>query len=138
MFLSNPNHFRRERYWTYVHDNLRDKSGPQSYKAHYGMNKVTFDYLVSALSDHPDFQLQAINATSTYIQIAAVLWRYANCHFGYRIFEATMGFSQGSYHNFSERFLAAMIDTFGNKVRLPCTREEFDQVKQIFNILLVN
>jgi hypothetical protein len=37
-------------YWTVTHPNLTDDDGPNSYKAHYRINKSTFEWLVNRLS----------------------------------------------------------------------------------------
>jgi hypothetical protein len=83
MYLASPVHFKREKnrgYWTIVYPNLRDDYSPQSYYAHYRMKSAAFEELVNHLSEHPAFQLAAHKATPTYIQVACVFWRYANCH----------------------------------------------------------
>lgn len=136
MIFSCPLHMQRlpknNGYWEYVHPNLRDGNSTQSFLAHYRMNRGTFEKLVKALEGHPAFQLRAHNSTPTYIQVAVVLWRYANNHFRFRMFQALLGYSQGSFHNFSERFLEAMLDTFGHIIAWPSTDEEFNAVQHRF------
>ncbi|CAO3654615.1 unnamed protein product [Mucor hiemalis] len=115
MFFSSPHHLQRlpknTGYREYVHANLRDDNSTQSFRAHYRMNKTTFQKLVEVLEEHPAYQLRAHNATPTFIQVAMVLWRYSNNHFGFRMSQATMGFSQISW---------------------PSTVEEFEQVQHDF------
>ncbi|MGO2587356.1 MAG: transposase family protein [Streptococcus thermophilus] len=135
MYAANSAHFRREKnlgYWTVTHPNLKDDYSTQSYYAHYRMRKASFDKLVNDLSEHPKFQLTAANATPTYIQVACVIWRYANCHVGFRTAEATLGISYGSYHNFSERFQEALIDIYKPILNWASTAEEFNNIKKGF------
>lgn len=135
VFQSSPIHIRlvkNKGYWEYTHDNLRDDDRSQSYKAHYRMNKTTFNSLVQILDEHPAFMLKSNNRTPTYMQVAVVLWRFANCHFGYRMMEATMGFSQRSLFDFTERFLDAVNDKLGHIVSWHSTEEEFREVKNKF------
>jgi hypothetical protein len=44
------------------------------------------------------------------IQVAAVLWRLSNTHFGYRLAEQFLGITAGSYARFTDRFITAMSD----------------------------
>jgi hypothetical protein len=135
IYRSSPVHLRRQKnlgYWTLIHENLRDDYSTQSYYAHYRMRKASFERLVISLYEHPAFQLTAHNATPTYIQIACVIWRYANCHIGFRTAEATLGISFGSYHNFSERFQKALIDVYHSILDWPSTEEDFKKIKQGF------
>lgn len=119
MYQSSPVYLRlvkNKGYWTYTHPNLKDDDNTQSNKAHYRMKQRTFDNLVQVLEQHPAFDLKAHNNTPAYMQIAVVIWRFANCHFGYRMVEATMGFSQGPLFNFTERFLEAVNDQLGSRI----------------------
>ncbi|KAG2219141.1 hypothetical protein INT45_000513 [Circinella minor] len=43
-----------------------------------------------------------------FIQVATVLWRFANSSFGFRVMEMALGIKDGSYNNFTNRFLGAM------------------------------
>lgn len=135
VYQSSPIHFRlikNKGYWTYTHANLKDDDRTQSYKAHYRMKKATFNSLVEIMNEHPAFMLKSNNSTPTYMQVAVVIWRFSNCHFGYRMMEATLGFSQGSLFNFTNRFLQAVNDKLGHLVSWPSTEDEFRDVKQNF------
>ena len=100
LFQSSPIHFRlvkNKGYWQYTHDKT------QSYREHYyRMKKATFNSLVEILGRHPAFQLRERNSTPTYMQVAAVIWRHANCHFGYRMVEAML--YDDNYHTIVRLF----------------------------------
>jgi hypothetical protein len=135
IFQSSPVHIRLEKnkgYWEFVHERLRDDATTQSFKAHYRMYQATFTKLVAELEQHPAFVLRSNNKTPVYMQIAVVIWRFANCHFGYRLVQATLGFSQGSLRNFTERFLDATTDRLMSMISWPSTEEDFEQVKKEF------
>ncbi|KAG2206970.1 hypothetical protein INT47_008439 [Mucor saturninus] len=135
VFQSSPIHLRlikTKGYWSYTHDNLRDDDRTQSYKAHYRMKKATFNKLIEILDQYSAFNLKTHNSTPTYMQVAVVLWRFANCHFGYRMMEATLEFGQGSLFNFTERFLEAVNDHLGHLISWPTTEDEFRKVKHGF------
>ena len=51
-------------------------------------------------------------------QIAIVLWRLANGA-GIRTLEQTLGISQGSVSNFTDRFLEALLDLECNRIAWP-------------------
>lgn len=99
-----------EQYWLVTHPNLDNiLNGRKSYRAHYRINKGSFNFLVDRLSRLPQYAGSiARGGYSVEIQVACVLWRFANTHFGYRIAEVTLGVSAGSYRNFTERFNGAM------------------------------
>jgi hypothetical protein len=61
------------------------------------------------LEAHPAFFSEAPNAIPVQKQIAIVLWRLANGA-GVRVLEQTLGVSQGSVCNFTDRFLEALLD----------------------------
>ena len=98
-----------------IHRRLDDSMGQMSYYANYRMRQRTFIKLVENLSSHPAFQFSAPDATPVDIQIACVLWRFANAHIGYRTFAVNLGYSQGSYRNFTKRFVIAMKDKFADR-----------------------
>ncbi|KAI8068400.1 hypothetical protein BC940DRAFT_366939 [Gongronella butleri] len=98
-----------------IHRRLDDSMGQMSYYKNYRMRQRTFMNLVETLSSHPAFQFTAPNATPVDIQIACVLWRFANAHIGYRTFAVNLGYSQGSYRNFTKRFVIAIKDTFADR-----------------------
>lgn len=97
-------------YWDVVHPNLPDNDGAGSFKAHYRMYRSTFNSLAERLSTHPVYQSTVPNAYPVYIQIACVLWRFSNSHIGYQVMSVQMNISEGSYHNFTTRFLTALIE----------------------------
>ncbi|KAI7888070.1 uncharacterized protein EV154DRAFT_566779 [Mucor mucedo] len=41
-------------------------------------------------------------------QVAVVMWRFCNTHFGYRMAKDQFGCSHGSYNKFTDRFIGAM------------------------------
>lgn len=124
-----------EQYWTVKHPNLNDDpKSRKSYRAHYRINKKTFQWLVARLSNSSHYAGSIVQGGySVEIQVACVLWRFANTHFGYRIAEVTLGVSAGSYRNFTERFINAMVDMsneviswpIGNSARALENSEEF-------------
>ncbi|CAB4446742.1 unnamed protein product, partial [Rhizophagus irregularis] len=58
------------------------------------------------------------NATPVWKQIAIVLWRLANGS-GIRVLEQTLGISQGSVSNFTDRFLEALLDLEQSRIAWP-------------------
>ncbi|KAG1468603.1 hypothetical protein G6F56_003736 [Rhizopus delemar] len=87
-----------EQYWLQKHISLEDPTFENpvltfNFRDHYRINRSTFEVIVNKLE----------------IQIAVVFWRFSNCHYGYRIAEMTLGVSAGSFRNFTERFLDAMM-----------------------------
>ncbi|KAI8329546.1 hypothetical protein BC941DRAFT_196748 [Chlamydoabsidia padenii] len=113
-------------YWDIVHPGLDDTRLDSSYHANYRVNRDTFNLLVATLSQHPVYQSRnpAYPQTPCYIQVATILWRMTNTHAGYRIVKNTMGISNGSYMNFTTRFLKAMVDCFKHKIHWPTTESE--------------
>ncbi|CAO3657268.1 unnamed protein product [Mucor hiemalis] len=85
------------------------------------MTRRTFAWIYQLLSEHPAFQLVAPNATPVYQQVACVLWRFGSGHLGYMMQKSFLGFGQGSYHNFSNRFLDAMMELSNKLVVWPKT-----------------
>jgi len=70
------------------------------------------------LESHPAFSSNAYNAIPVWKQIAIVLWRLANGA-GIRTLEQTLGISQGSVSNFTDRFLKALLDLESNRIAWP-------------------
>lgn len=96
-------------YWLITHPNLTDDNGPNSFKGHYRMNKTTFENLVNLVAKDSRFLgSQTSGGTPIYIQVACALWRFANCHFGFRIAKVHRNVTAGSYNNFTDRFIDAM------------------------------
>ncbi|KAG2193018.1 hypothetical protein INT47_012143 [Mucor saturninus] len=84
-----------ETHWAIKHPNLNDnRNSRHSYRAHYRVNKSTFEWLVNRLK----------------VQVTCVLWRFANTHFGYRIAETHLGVTAGLFNNFTNRFIDAMLE----------------------------
>ncbi|CAO3680585.1 unnamed protein product [Rhizopus stolonifer] len=104
-----------EQYWLQKHISLEDPTFENpfptfSFRDHYRINRSTFDAIVNkcmGCSQYAGSILQG--GTPVEIQIATVFWRFSNSHYGYRITEMTLGVSAGSFHNFNERFLDAMM-----------------------------
>ncbi|KAG2201841.1 hypothetical protein INT47_004398 [Mucor saturninus] len=101
-----------ETYWTIEHPNLSDdRNSRHSYRAHYRVNKSTFEWLVNRLSRCATYIESSLRGGySVEIQVACVLWRFANTHFGYRIAETHLGITAGSFNNFTNRFIDAMLE----------------------------
>ncbi|KAG2194761.1 hypothetical protein INT47_012063, partial [Mucor saturninus] len=101
-----------ETYWTIKHPNLNDnRNSRHSYRAHYRVNKSTFEWLVNRLSRCAAYLGSVLRGGySVEVQVACVLWRFANTHFGYRIAETHLGVTAGSFNNFTNRFIDAMLE----------------------------
>ncbi|CAO3587183.1 unnamed protein product [Absidia cylindrospora] len=126
-----PRVINNNHYWDVTHAELNDDDeSPRSYKANYRVNRDTFNWLVNTLSVHPAYNTNG-SQHPVYIQVACVLWRFANAHFGYRMASIQMSISQGSYHKFTVRFLEAMIDIHGGVISWP-VGEELDRVEEGF------
>ncbi|KAI9252167.1 hypothetical protein EDC94DRAFT_588237 [Helicostylum pulchrum] len=106
--------FSKLQYWTITHPFLADDDNPRtSFRALCRMNLASFESLVNDLSQHPAFDLRAHNSIPAYIQISCAIWRLANCHLGYRMCNAGLGVSHGSYINFFRRTLIAIEGFYG-------------------------
>lgn len=110
---------RGQVFWEYQHPSLPDDDSAGGFKAHYRLNRTTFNELMARLSTHPVYQFEAHNAADPAVQIGCVLWRFANAHLSYRQAEVLLGISHGSFHNFTERFLTALIDLEGRRIQWP-------------------
>lgn len=67
------------------------------------------------------------------IQVASILWRFSITHFGFRIAHVHLGIPAGSYHNFTVRFLDAMIRISKNKIKWPIDDpERADEIAEGF------
>ena len=74
------------------------------------MNRSTFNAIVEKCMRSEEYFGSIIyDGTPVEIQVATVFWSFTNGHYGYRITEVTLGVSPGSYRNFTERFLSAMM-----------------------------
>ncbi|CAO3601491.1 unnamed protein product [Absidia cylindrospora] len=124
---------RQQGFWQYTQPGLTDSASlGNSFRRHYRMNLSTFSSLVSSLELHPVYSQDDVRSYPAYLQIAVVLWRFGNTHIPYRSAEALMGVSIGSYLNFTDRFLTAMIDTHGRRIQWPATGEEFAAISDGF------
>jgi hypothetical protein len=84
------------------------------------MKKDSFEWLVNRCSNHPRFLgSQARGGIPVEIQVATVLWRFSSTHYGYAQARRTLGISDGSYGNFTKRFLDAMIDASADLIQWP-------------------
>lgn len=135
-YASRNMHLTRE-YWTITHPNLNDDDGPNSYKAHYRINKRTFVALVNIMMNSPHYLgSQTSGGYPIYVQVAIVLWRFANCHFGYRIAKVFLGVTHGSYNNFTNRFINAMVDDCTRHfIQWPKTPQEIQDTTEGFEAL---
>lgn len=105
-----------EQYWLQKYPSLQDPTldnpnPPFAFRDHYRINRSTFDKIVNICmrSSHYAGSILRGGVPVEEIQVATVLWRFSNCHYGYRIAEMTLGPSAGSYSNFTKRFLATMM-----------------------------
>ncbi|KAL0088719.1 hypothetical protein J3Q64DRAFT_1881754 [Phycomyces blakesleeanus] len=100
------------RQWWYVrHPTLTDDLGSNSFQLQYQMSRANFELLLNIVSQHQVYE--AVLNNNSYpieIQVATVLWRFANTHFGYHLTEQFLGVSAGSYTRFTMRFITAMSD----------------------------
>ena len=79
---------------------MTDDGGPRSFKAHYRMNRASFNWLVNRLSRCVEYAGSiARGGYPVEVQLACILWRFANTHFGYRIASVSLGVTAGSYRN---------------------------------------
>lgn len=108
------NRIRHEtfRTWWYVrHPYLTDDAGRNSFQLQYRMSRQNFEILLNMVRTHPVYSSpEDGNGTAVEIQVATVLWRIANTHFGYRLAEQFLGISAGSYCRFTDRFIEVMSD----------------------------
>jgi hypothetical protein len=126
VYTCSPHHFTVERrtntvtpatvqtfnHWWFVrHPYLTDDLGRNSFQLQYRMSRNNFETLLNIVSRHPEYEAAVEGrATPVEIQVATVLWRLANTHFGFRIAETFLGVSAGSYARFTERFITVMSD----------------------------
>ncbi|KAL0080226.1 hypothetical protein J3Q64DRAFT_1240524 [Phycomyces blakesleeanus] len=100
------------RQWWYVrHPSLTNDLGSSSFQLQYQMSRANFELLLNIVSQHQVYDA-ALNGNSypIEIQVATVLWRFANTHFGYCLAENFLGVSVGSYTRFTLWFITAMSD----------------------------
>jgi hypothetical protein len=114
-----PQQFDHVRYgtfqqWWYVrHPYLTDDLGRNSFQMQYRMSRKNFETLLNIVCQHQVYEgALSGNAYPVEIQVATVLWRLANTHFGYRLAEQFLGISSGSYTRYTLNFLTAMTDNF--------------------------
>lgn len=124
-------------FWEVWHPNLIDDEVDNSrptmtFKYHYRMSRRTFSWLCQVLSEHTAFQFVAHNATPVYQQVASILWRFGSCHVGYMMQKSFFGFGQGSYNNFTNRFLDAMTGLTSNLIAWPKTFEQVEEISRGF------
>lgn len=130
---TNNSSFSNLQYWQITHPYLTDDDNPHtSFRAMYRMNRASFEKLVNDLSQHPEFQFTAHNATPVYIQISAAIWRLANSHIGYKTMNVGWGVSNGSYINFFRRFLIALEGVYGRLISWPTDIAKVRRVHQAF------
>lgn len=106
----------REQYWLEKHPIFSE----EDFKKHYRVTKTTFEHLVSELSNCSEYVGSILRGGyPVEIQLATVLWRFSNTHFGYRIANVHLGVPAGSYNNFTNRFIDAMIKISENIIKWP-------------------
>lgn len=114
-------------WWSITHPNLLDTPEYNDYgrvvrestfKEHYRINLNTFEILVNLLSATEEFRGSALSAHAwpVWKQVAIVLWRFSNTHFGYRMAKDKFGCSHGCYNDFTNRFVKAMSTTLLKKI----------------------
>ncbi|KAG2197489.1 hypothetical protein INT47_003097 [Mucor saturninus] len=98
----------------------------------YRMNRTTFERVVNELCRDPAFQSRAVNFIPPYVQISCAIWRLANCHVGYRCAHLTIGVSHGSYRNFTQRFVKAVVNTYKDLIEWPKNEQRVAEIKNGF------
>lgn len=107
-----------EPYWIQKHPFL--KTDENLFKTHYRVTVSTFNWLVERATEAPEYSgSQLRNGIPVEIQIALVLWRFANTHFGFRIAEVNLGVSAGSYNNVTNRFVDFMFRISASVISWP-------------------
>ncbi|KAG2216072.1 hypothetical protein INT45_001345 [Circinella minor] len=87
-----------------------ERRQPRAYEStHYHITKQAFEALVNELANDEEYVgSQARGGVPIEIQVAAILWRFANSHFGFRLMCVSLNISDGSFSNFTDRFIEAM------------------------------
>ncbi|KAG2215747.1 hypothetical protein INT45_005204 [Circinella minor] len=76
---------------------------------HPGLSDLALGPLVNELANDEEYVgSQARGGVPIEIQVAAVLWRFANSHFGFHLMCVLLNISDGSFSNFTDRFIKAM------------------------------
>ena len=99
-------------WWTVRHPSLNDNiNTPENnrFKTHYRITLAAFERLVNVLSLCPEYVVSASRGGyPTEVQVAVVLWRFANGLFGFRLLKNMLGITDGSVNKFTNRFVKAM------------------------------
>ncbi|KAL0095083.1 hypothetical protein F4703DRAFT_1716568, partial [Phycomyces blakesleeanus] len=103
-----------------------------TFRYHYRMNRTSFNKLCSLLKQHPAFQHTAHNDTLIEQQVGRALWRSSGCHLGHMMQKSFLGFGQGLYANFTNRFLEAITGITSQVIHWPTTIEEVQQASYDF------
>lgn len=75
----------REQYWLEKFPALVDDDSSNSFKAHYRVTRRTFDWLLRELKQCGEYLgSQMYGGYAGELQVACVLWRFSDTHFGYR------------------------------------------------------
>lgn len=107
-----------EQYWTQKHPFL--KTDENLFKCHYRVSVSTFEWIVRKASEATEYSgSQLRNGIPVEIQIALVLWRFANTHFGFRIAEINLGVSAGTFNNITNRFVDFMFRISASVISWP-------------------
>ena len=121
IFLATPNFitqsthlplaYQTQPYWTIEHLPLNDHSqhSCKLFKTHYQITLAAFNSLVEKLSLCQGYiGSQTHGGFPVEVQVATVPWRFANSTYGFRIMNETVDITDGSYNNFTNRFIKAM------------------------------
>ena len=114
-------------WWSITHPSLSDTPRINSngsvvrestFKEHYRITLSTFNMLVNILSETEHYAkfVGQDSAWPVWMQVAIVIWRFSNTHFGYRLAKEMFGVGHGSYNEFTNRFCNAMTSVVLNKV----------------------
>ncbi|KAG2211447.1 hypothetical protein INT45_007036 [Circinella minor] len=102
--------YESSRWWRVTHPNLSDLAkGRKRFKSYYHIMKSAFELLVNKLKSDPEYiGSQMKGGIPVEIQVAMVLWRFANSHFGFCLVCALLDIPDGSLNNCTDRFIKAM------------------------------
>ncbi|KAL0582274.1 hypothetical protein ABG067_007872 [Albugo candida] len=129
---------RSSEWWQLEHPNLVDQ--PENgapvdrrliFKNHYRITLRTFERLVNRLMQSRAYAgcVAKPSSWAVYKQVAIVLWRFSNTSYGYRLALSKFKVGEGSYNEFTNRFVKAMVEEIQPEViQWPSTSEEFTEI----------
>ena len=106
-----PPAYKTYPYWTMEHPLLNDQlqNTRKLFKTHYPITLAAFNSLVKKLSSCPEYiGSQTYSGFPVEVQVATVLWRFANSTYSFHIMQKTLSITDGSYNNFTNHFIKAM------------------------------